>query len=65
MNSAVFVLFRMQNGVQQLQEAVDTFFHSQGLKAPMIVKISRIKYSKQTELIMHEIGSARAGYKHG
>ena len=35
-NSAVF---RMQNGVQQLQEAAGTFFHSQGLKAPTIVKI--------------------------
>ena len=25
----------------------------------------RIKYSKRTELIMHELGSARAGHRHG
>ena len=33
------------------------------LARPVIANISRIKYSKRTELIMHEIGSARAGYK--
>ena len=35
------------------------FFRAKGYKAPTI------KYSKRTELIMHEIGSARAGHMQG
>ena len=34
-------------------------FRAKGYKAPTI------KYSKRTELIMHEIGSARAGHRQG
>ena len=34
------------------------FFRAKGYK-------ERIKYSKRTELIMHEIGSARAGHRQG
>ena len=35
------------------------FFRAKGYKAPTI------KYSKRTELIMHEIGSAHAGHRQG
>ena len=55
---------RMQNGVQQLQEAADTF----SLARPESAndrEDSQIKYSKRTELMMHKIGSARAGHKQG